>query len=233
MKGAGKAIRVYGLCAVVLLAIWLVRAVLAMPVEPGGLTGVVDAAMPQSGVKHPVTAVLLNFRGYDTWLELGVLLLAAMGVLLFQPRNDLTAVRPLPPFDPVLTRAAVILFPFAVLVSGYLLWVGKYAPGGAFQAGVVLGSVVILLWLTGIRLPAPLIGRWFAPLLAVGFASFMAVAAVLGFIGREFLAYPPEQAGNLILLIESCATLSIAATMAALIVGLRTQAQHAEESPHG
>ena len=39
----------------------------------------IDAAMAQSGVDHPVTAVLLNFRAWDTLLELAVLLLALLG----------------------------------------------------------------------------------------------------------------------------------------------------------
>ena len=36
--------------------------------------------METSGVRNPVTAVLLNFRGYDTLLEMGVLLVALLGV---------------------------------------------------------------------------------------------------------------------------------------------------------
>ena len=39
----------------------------------------IDAALAQSGVEHPVTAVLLNFRAWDTLLELAVLLLALLG----------------------------------------------------------------------------------------------------------------------------------------------------------
>ena len=35
----------------------------------------VASNMAASGVENPVTAVLLNFRGYDTLLEIGVLLL--------------------------------------------------------------------------------------------------------------------------------------------------------------
>ena len=41
----------------------------------------VAAHLADSGVTHPVTAVLLNFRGYDTLLEIAVLLLALLGIL--------------------------------------------------------------------------------------------------------------------------------------------------------
>ena len=47
-------------------------AVLGLP-ESAGLREAVTAQMDRSGVSHPVTAVLLNFRGYDTLLEVAVL----------------------------------------------------------------------------------------------------------------------------------------------------------------
>jgi multisubunit Na+/H+ antiporter MnhB subunit len=40
----------------------------------------VRGALDEAGVGQPVTAVLLNLRGYDTLLELVVMLLAALGV---------------------------------------------------------------------------------------------------------------------------------------------------------
>jgi multisubunit Na+/H+ antiporter MnhB subunit len=213
--------RLIGLGATALLAWILLAAVREMPAGAGGLTGAVEAQMHRSGVEHPVTAVLLNFRAYDTWLELGVLLLAVLGVLLFQPSTDLARVRSLPVAEDVLRRAVSLLLPLVVLTAGYLLWIGKYNSGGAFQAGVVLGSGLILLWLSGspalVRLP----GRPFRVLLVLGFAAFWAVGSVLLFTGRELMEYPESQAGNLILFIEACATLSIAWTMAALIVGLQ------------
>jgi multisubunit Na+/H+ antiporter MnhB subunit len=43
-----------------------------------------------SGVSNPVTAVLLNFRGYDTLLELAVLLAAVLGILALGPGLSLT-----------------------------------------------------------------------------------------------------------------------------------------------
>jgi multisubunit Na+/H+ antiporter MnhB subunit len=42
---------------------------------------IIDQGIPLSGVTHPVTAVLLNFRSYDTLLEVAVLLSAAFAVL--------------------------------------------------------------------------------------------------------------------------------------------------------
>ncbi len=197
----------------------LLGAVAELPREAGGLTRVVDAHMSESGVKHPVTGVLLNFRGYDTWLELGVLLLAVFGVLLAQPADDLTRVRQLPSADPVLRRSVALLLPLAVLGCGYLLWIGKYAAGGAFQAGVVLGAALVLLWLAGSSRLVIVSPPVFRLILVAGFVAFLGTGAGLAAWGEGLLAYPVDRAGDFILFIEGCATLSIAWTMAALILG--------------
>lgn len=214
-------LRWYGLVLAGILATLLIGSVAELDSTPHGLTHMVEAQLAASGVSHPVTAVLLNFRGYDTWLELGVLLLAALGVLLFQPVTGLSKVRPLATADAVLTRAVALLFPLAVLASGYLLWIGNYAAGGAFQAGVVLGAALILLWLSGLHRLVILGERLFRALLVLGFSCFLVVAGGLVLTGYGLLVYPPGQAGAWILLIEACGTLSIAWTMVALIVGLQ------------
>ena len=68
-----------GILSLALLA-GLSWAVLSLPASPTGLTTESLAKLPESGVTNPVTAVLLNYRGYDTLLEVGVLLLAVVGV---------------------------------------------------------------------------------------------------------------------------------------------------------
>ncbi|MGB5569784.1 MAG: DUF4040 domain-containing protein, partial [Sedimenticolaceae bacterium] len=80
--------------------------------------------LPGTGVSNPVTAVLLNFRAYDTLLELAVLLAAVLGITALGPAR--------PPY-----RAAGALFgglvrwlvPLLILTAGYLLWAGAHAPG--------------------------------------------------------------------------------------------------------
>ncbi|MEX2577491.1 MAG: hydrogenase subunit MbhD domain-containing protein [Verrucomicrobiales bacterium] len=203
--------------ATALLAGTLVVAVMALPAGPVGLKAEVATALPESGVSQPVTAVLLNFRGYDTWLELGVLLIAVIGVLSLRGAVRLTDP---PPGDagPVLSWLVRVLVPTMVLVAGYLLWLGKTAAGGAFQAGVVLGAAGVLLWLGG-RRPIVSEGLW-KVLLPLGFSAFLAVAVSLMSAGRLFLDFPPEQAGILILSMETAAAISIGATMTALFIGL-------------
>ncbi|VAX05289.1 Na(+) H(+) antiporter subunit B, partial [hydrothermal vent metagenome] len=123
------------------LAAGLSYAVLSLPLQAPGLSSHVAANLETSGVSNPVTAVLLNFRGYDTLLELGVLLLALLGVWSLGAVPE----RRESPAGPVLDMLSRLLVPLLILVAGYLLWVGTHAPGGAFQAGSVLAAAGVLL----------------------------------------------------------------------------------------
>ncbi len=171
--------------------------------------------MEISGVSNPVTAVLLNFRGYDTFLEMVVLLLALLGVWSLSggvlKREAMVG--------SVLENFARLLVPIFILVAGYLLWIGAYAPGGAFQAGSVIGAAGVLLLLAG-WLPRPHLTA--LPLrvsLAAGSAIFLIVGIYTLMSEGQVLKYPESQAGTLILIIETAASLSIGVTLTALFLG--------------
>ena len=72
-------VRLLPIALLVAVAAGLEIVVLSLPAEADGLNADVMANMQDSGVTNPVTAVLLNFRGYDTLLEIAVLLLALLG----------------------------------------------------------------------------------------------------------------------------------------------------------
>lgn len=185
---------------------------------PGGvdLRASVAANIGASGVEHPVTAVLLNFRGYDTLLEIAVLLLAL--VIILAGGIDATGDRPRAVY-PVLQALARVVVPLMIIVAIYLLWAGAFRPGGAFQAGAVLAAAAVLLHLTGLtpgwQVPA-LTLRWG---LTAGFLIFLAVAAGLLTQGA-LLQYPPAMAGMLILLIEAGLTVSLGLILAGLFLFL-------------
>jgi len=180
-----------------------------------GLTDAVVARLPESGVTNPVTAVLLNFRGYDTLLEVAVLLSALLGVWALGAAAPSRRV----PAGPVLLAAVRLLVPVMVVVAGYLLWVGAHAPGGAFQAGAVLAAAAVLLLLAGFRLPPARTASWLRPALAAGVGVFIVVAGAVMVTEGRLLEYPRGAAGQLILLIEAAATVSIGVLLAALFVG--------------
>jgi len=198
-----------------LLATAVAWALVDLPTS-AGLREAVASQMGNSGVSHPVTAVLLNFRGYDTLLEVAVLLLALIATwsLRLGP-PDREPERP----GLVLLELVRLLVPVLVVLAGYLLWLGAHAPGGAFQAGALLAGAGVLLILVGTQplgaLPPPALRA----LAALGVLVFAAVALLVMGGGRRLLEYPPEWAGVLILVIESAATLSIGLALAYLFRG--------------
>lgn len=205
------------------------RAMLQLPPAPVQLEPQVMENLEASGVSHPVTAVLLNYRSYDTLLEIAVVLLALLGILAVSggERSTHRSIAALP--QPLLQSMVRLVVPLMVMVTGYLLWAGSHQPGGAFQAGAVLAAAGILLYLAGL-LPA-----WAAPGhklrlgLVAGFIIFLAVAAMPLLWGDVLLQYPQGWAGGLILAIEAGLTFSLSLLLAGQFLWLPNEYEEAEE----
>ena len=181
--------------------------------------GLVQSELVNSGVSNPVTAVLLNFRAYDTLLELAVLFAALLGVLALGPERSAPRVT-----SPVVTLLVAWLTPLLIVTAGYLLWVGAHAPGGAFQAGALLAAAGIIVRLSGNPNSGLPSGIWMR-LIAVGGCGvflFVGLASMGG--DASLLQYPAGRASTLILLIEVFATLSIAASLLLVYLGGRPDA---------
>ncbi|MBE0541859.1 MAG: sodium:proton antiporter [Verrucomicrobia bacterium] len=210
-----------GSLSVALLAL-LGWAVLALPPTPRGLTGPALAELPNSGVTNPVTAALLNYRGYDTLLEVAVFLLALVGVWSLREgrlmRVDLNA-------RPLLLSLLRLVLPVLVVAGGYLLWIGAFAPGGAFQGGALLGGAFVLLLLAGLGGNALKHEGWLRLGLALGLAVFAGVGGGVMLLTGGLLEYPRASAGSWILAIEAAALLSIGLTFGGLFLGGRPVAE--------
>lgn len=202
---------------VLLMLAGILAALLQLPPAASPLVAQAQAELAYSGVSHPVTAVLLNYRSWDTLLELVVLLLALLGTAQVAPKNTPTRAWPLS------LSWSRLLAPVVILVAAYLLWAGASQPGGAFQAGALLaaGAVVLRLnqqlnWLSwrnfGVRL-----------LVLAGLAVFVLVALLALWLTSDadavWLRWPPQLAGGIILLIEVFASIAIALTLTLLVVG--------------
>ena len=182
------------------------------------LAQAVSENLATTGVSNPVTAVLLNFRAYDTLLELAVLLTAVLGIFALGPaRPGYRAA------GPVFGGLVRWLVPVLILTAAYLLWVGAHAPGGAFQAGATLAAAGVVLRLAGQRTVGLPQGGTLHLLIAAGVGMFLVVGLSLLVLGRPFLGYPPAWASGLILLIETAAMLAIAATLVLAFLGGRPQ----------
>lgn len=184
---------------------------------PAGSAGAAALeAIRLSELTNPVTGVLLLYRGYDTLLEMGVLLAAWLGVKMVQPadRHELPVSRtPLPTY---LTDALLaVVIPGVVLVAGYLLHAGGSAPGGAFQAGAVLAGAGVLLVLTGRLSPAPEPSQLQRVALVLGVVTFAAIASVGPAFGKPVMWLPE---GWVLYVIEAAMTISIAMCLLLLFI---------------
>jgi multicomponent K+:H+ antiporter subunit A len=116
-----------------------------------------ENSLPRGGGTNAVNVILVDFRGYDTFGEITVLGIAAVGVLALldgwrvrRPRVDAQG-RPWS-FErqPLMLRvAARLVLPLALVTSVYIFWRGHNLPGGGFIAGLVTGVALVLQYMAG------------------------------------------------------------------------------------
>ncbi|MBK1723012.1 MnhB domain-containing protein [Thiocystis violacea] len=209
-----------------LLALWLLWVLRDALVPTPRLAELALRELSNTGVSNPVTGVLLAYRAYDTLLELAVLLAALLGIW------SLGAASPgFQPAGTVLRGMVKLVVPLLILTGGYLLWVGGHAPGGAFQAGALLGAAGVVLRLAGDARaglpPVPVQRR----LVVAGAGVFVLVGLATMAFGTGFLSYPHAWSKWLILTIETAATLAIGVTLAAAYVGGQPQPPSDTDGP--
>jgi len=205
-----------GVTAVLMVA-WF-----SLPSPAPSLTAQAVEAMPALGVKNPVTAVLIGFRGWDTLLEKVVLGLALVGIWslgadrAWGGRPGLAQTRDAS--NPLLLLAR-LLPPPAMVFAIYLLWAGADLPGGAFQAGTILATMGILLVLAGLA-DYPAIARRSVRLAALAGTGVFVIVGLAGFaLPSGFLSYPEAFAKPVILVVEVALVFSIAVTLCLLVAG--------------
>jgi multicomponent K+:H+ antiporter subunit A len=112
-------------------------------------------SVPEGGGANIVNVILVDFRGYDTWGEITVLGVAAVGAMAVldgyraqrlemdgAARSWSFARQPL-----LLQVAARLVLPLALVVSLYIFWRGHNLPGGGFIAGLVTAVAVVLQYM--------------------------------------------------------------------------------------
>lgn len=111
-------------------------------------------AVKDCGSPSAITAMILDFRGYDTLYETTVIFLAmiaALSVLVRKkaPEESLMFGKVHEPWLG-LTRYNVVgtvikkMVPFMVMYGLYVIFHGEVSPGGGFQGGVILGASFVL-----------------------------------------------------------------------------------------
>lgn len=149
-----------------------------------------ENSVPGGGGSNVVNVILVDFRGFDTFGEITVLAIAALGIFallgnlrLTGPAQDASGrawdsdTHPM-----ILATFARLLLPLALLVSFYIFLRGHNLPGGGFIAGLITAIALIVQYLangvswTHERLPAhthPWIASGLVIALLTGLASWL------------------------------------------------------------
>jgi len=105
----------------------------------------------ETGSANLVTAVVVNYRGFDTLGEVTVLFLAATGVgalltFIKKEEDGEEKEKGLPP-SLILNKGARLVLPLIILFGVYVFLHGHLSPGGGFQGGVIIASGMLLFYI--------------------------------------------------------------------------------------
>ena len=192
---------------------------LTLEQQPGRAGLQVMETLGDTGLGNPITGVLLVFRGFDTLIEMTVLLTAFVGSRVMTTRSRFY-VATIAGFQLPLVRTLVaVILPLAALIAMHLLWIGSDQPGGAFQGGTVLAAVGLVAAMAGlVRPPRIAAHRWRVALVA-GPSVFLVAGLAGAVLGAGFLTLPEPVAGTAIFVIEVGLAISIAVTLVFLVLG--------------
>ncbi|MGD2175956.1 MAG: Na(+)/H(+) antiporter subunit B [Candidatus Brocadiaceae bacterium] len=104
--------------------------------------------LQQNGAANIVASVVVNYRGLDTLGEVTVLFIAATGVAtVLYARKRAPAGGEAEPASLIVFTGCRFLFPLILLLGCYICFHGHLTPGGGFQAGAVVASGFLLIYL--------------------------------------------------------------------------------------
>ena len=209
-----------GLCAIVTVA--LAAPTLVMPQPAPTLAQAAADNLAATGVGNPITAVLMAYRAFDTFLETVVVFLALVGVWSLAPDaawGGRPGRAPAPPAPAPLVLLTQWLVPLGIVIGIYIVWVGADEPGGKFQGATILAAMWTLVMMAGLRDAPAVASRRLRAALLVGPLVFMGIGLAGFWLAGDFLAYPEGFAKPFILVIEAALTVSIAAMLGMLLAG--------------
>jgi len=147
-------------------------------------------------VPNMVTAVLADYRGFDTMFETVVVFIAGMAVIaILKNSGRKKSVRREYEVDAepdlIVTNTVRLLIPVIQIFAFYVLAHGHVSPGGGFQGGVLMGASFILVALSWdletalARFPM----QWTTIVAGLGIVLYAGIGIFSMFLGGEFLDY--------------------------------------------
>lgn len=151
----------------------------------------------ETGCENIVTAIILNYRGFDTNGEVTVIftsLMAVFGVLLVAKKTKAQPEAIETPVSPVTRFIVRTLAPFIVVFSAYMIIYGHSTPGGGFQGGTIIGALLIATSLVmGSKHAQTLLPERIRPWLQPAAVFTFTVVGLAGmFLLGEYLSYPVD-----------------------------------------
>jgi multicomponent Na+:H+ antiporter subunit B len=149
-------------------------------------------ALPERHMTNVVTAVVFDYRGFDTMGEEFILFAAVTGVVLLlraKAREERGSLDESVGLD-VLGVVGVAAVGIGVVLGLWVVAFGFVTPGGGFQGGVALASGVLLVYLASTYRAWSGVGdpRALEPLEGVGAGGFVVVGLAALVSGMPFLA---------------------------------------------
>lgn len=159
----------------------------------------ITQTMTDTAVPNMVTAVLADYRGFDTMFETAVIFVAGLTVVAILRRRGAPLAAPRPNGvritagyrDDIIRFVARIMLPYMQLFALYVLAHGHTSPGGGFQGGVILGASFILMAIT-YDLQTVLIRmseKWNLFLGSFGVLIYAGIGFLCLLLGANFLDY--------------------------------------------
>ncbi|MDV3104790.1 Na(+)/H(+) antiporter subunit B [Thermococcus waiotapuensis] len=149
--------RALAIISLLIIGYWLAQGLAGVPFgQDKMLVGqyYLDNVREQTGAVNAVTAVVVNYRGFDTLGEVTVLFIASTGVgaLLWRKKRERTAKTE---GSVVLKTGTELLFPFIVLFGAYIFIHGHLTPGGGFPGGATIATAFLLLYMAFVGYEIP------------------------------------------------------------------------------
>ena len=156
----------------------------------------IQNSVPGGGGSNVVNVILVDFRGFDTFGEITVLAIAALGIFALLDNLRL----PSPTQDAhgrawdsdthpvILATFARLLLPLALLVSFYIFLRGHNLPGGGFIAGLITAIALIVQYLAnGVHWSQTRLSAFTHPWIAAGLVIALLTGLGSWLFGRPFL----------------------------------------------
>ena len=151
----------------------------------------------ETAVPNMVTAVLADYRGYDTMFETVVMFTAGIAIISILRRftsddadsgsEKVYEKRP----DLIVDTTCRLMIPIIQLFALYVIAHGHHSPGGGFQGGVIFGASFILIALSRDLQAA---NKWVPEqrvlnLAGIGILIYAGFGLASMFLGQNFLDY--------------------------------------------